>query len=100
MTLMEDGTKFPNEQQFVIHNVKAIIQLLAGLLKDKTLLRVSFNNGNDVYLTTVISIDEKNLAVYLDIGGDEAFNNRLISRKHVAFIKENSLISKRIELSY
>jgi hypothetical protein len=33
MTLMEDGTQFPDEQQYVIHNVKAIIQILTELLK-------------------------------------------------------------------
>ncbi|WP_262965374.1 flagellar brake protein [Methylobacter psychrophilus] len=91
MKLMEDGTKFPDEQQFVIHNVKAIIHILAELLKDNTMLKVSFNNGNDVYLTTVISIDEKNLAVHFDISCDEAFNNRLIASQHVAFIKEDGI---------
>ncbi|UOA09565.1 flagellar brake protein [Methylobacter sp. S3L5C] len=94
MKLMEDGTQFPDEQQYVIRNVKAIIQILTGLLNDNTMLNVSFNNANnvnDVCSTTVISLDEKNLSVHLDIGCDEAFNNRLIASQHVRFIKEDGI---------
>jgi c-di-GMP-binding flagellar brake protein YcgR len=94
MTLMEDGTEFPDEQQYVIHNVKAIIQILTELLKHNSMLKVSFNNANninDVCLTTVISIDQENLAVHLDIGRDEAFNNRLIASQHVSFTKEDDI---------
>jgi c-di-GMP-binding flagellar brake protein YcgR len=88
---MADGLPAGNEQQFVVHNVKAIGQILADLLKHKTTLKVSFNNGNDVYLTSVIALDTVNHAVFLDIGRDEAFNKRLLESHHVTFEKDDGI---------
>lgn len=88
---MADGLPEGIEQQYVIHNVKAISQILADLLKHKTTLKVSFNNGNEVYLTTVIALDTVNHAVFLDIGRDEAFNARLLQSHHVTFEKDDGI---------
>jgi c-di-GMP-binding flagellar brake protein YcgR len=97
---MADGNPAGIEQQYVIHNVKAISQILADLLKQKTTLKVSFNNGNDVYLTSVIALDTVNHAVFLDIGRDEAFNARLLASHNVTFEKDDGIrihwVSKRL----
>lgn len=79
------------DQQFVIHNVKAIGQILADLLKSKTTLKVSFNHGNDVCLSSVIALDTVNHAVFLDIGRDEDFNVRLLASPQVTFEKDDGI---------
>lgn len=88
---MEYGTDLPDEQPYVVHNLKEIIQILNDLSKQKATLKVSFNDGNDVYLTTVIEVDAKNHAVHLDIGRDEAFNKRLLASKHVVLLKDDGV---------
>lgn len=79
------------DQQYVIQNAKAISQILADLLKQKTALKVSFNDGEDVHLTTVIALDKVNHLVYLDIGPDEDFNKRLLQSNQVTFEKDDGV---------
>jgi flagellar brake protein len=84
---MEDATY--DEEQFIVQNQKQIIQILNELAKQHEMLKISF--GNDTCLTNVISVDTHNHAVYLDIGIDEAFNNRLLASHHVAFSKDEGV---------
>ncbi len=93
---MEQNTHLPDEEQYVVHNLKEIIQILTDLSKRKVMLNVSFNHGSDVCLTTIIAVDVKNHAVYLDIGLDEAFNSRLLANHHVAFSKDDGVKIKWI----
>lgn len=88
---MEYGTYLPDEELYVVHNVKEIIQILTDLSKQSVMLRASFNHGQDVYLTTIIALSVKNNAVYLDIGRDDAFNSRLLASDHVVFSKEDGV---------
>ncbi|OIR12312.1 flagellar brake protein YcgR [mine drainage metagenome] len=85
------GTYLPDEEQYVVHNVKEIMQILTDLSKQKVMLKASFNHGHDIYLTTIIALSEKNNAVYLDIGRDDAFNSRLLASEHVVFSKEDGV---------
>lgn len=75
----------------MVHNLKEIIQILSDLSKRKTTIKASFNRGDDEYLTTIIEVDEKNHAVYLDIGLDDAFNNKLLLSSHVLFLREDGV---------
>jgi CheY-like chemotaxis protein len=77
-----------------VRSIETIIQILTKLLEHNSTLKISIendNNTNNTCLTTIISIDQKNLAVYLDIGRDEAFNNRLIASQYVSFTKEDDI---------
>ncbi len=88
---MEHAAHTADEEQFVVHNPKEVVQILNDLLKQKITLKVSFNHGADVYLTTVITIDTKSHTVNLDIGRDEEFNRRLLASKSVLFSKEEGI---------
>jgi c-di-GMP-binding flagellar brake protein YcgR len=86
---MEHAIHTHDEEQFFVQNQKQIIQILNDLAKHHEMLKVSFNN--DTCLTNVISVDANNHAVYLDIGIDEAFNNRLLASHHVVFSKDDGI---------
>jgi c-di-GMP-binding flagellar brake protein YcgR len=86
---MEHAAHSDDEEKFIVQNQKQIIQILNDLSKHHEMLKVSFNN--DTCLTNVISVDANNHAVYLDIGIDEAFNNRLLSSHHVVFSKDDGV---------
>lgn len=86
---MEHVTHSHDEEQFIIQNQKQIIQILNDLAKHHEMIKVSFNN--DTCLTNVISVDASIHTVYLDIGIDEAFNNRLLASHHVVFTKDDGV---------
>lgn len=88
---MEQVTNFSDEQQYVVRNVKEIIQILNELIKQKSFIKVSFNEGLEQCLTTIIEVDAQNNALYLDIGLDEAFNSRLLASHNVLFTKETGV---------
>jgi c-di-GMP-binding flagellar brake protein YcgR len=88
---MEHTTFYHNEEQYIVHHPKEVMQILNDLIKHKAMLKVSFNHGVDDYLTNIISIDPKVGVVYLDVGVDEEFNRRLFASSHVVFLKEDGV---------
>jgi flagellar brake protein len=88
---MNDQTKLPDDDQFAVHHPKEISQILTELGKNKTILNVSFNHGQDQCLTTVIGVDAEKRAVYLDIGLDAGFNKRLLESSHMIFSKDDGI---------
>jgi c-di-GMP-binding flagellar brake protein YcgR len=88
---MEHTTHIHDEEQYIVHNPKEVMQILTNLVKQKVMLKVSFNQGADEYLTTVIAIDTKNHAVHLDIGRDDEFNRRLLASQRVLFLKDEGI---------
>lgn len=85
---MEQMANVPDEEQFVVRNLKEIIQILTEMSKQNIDIKLSFNSGNDVCLTRVISVDTKRNVVYLDTGIDEGFNTRLLAADYVLFNKD------------
>ena len=86
---MEHVTHTHDEEQYIVQNQKQIVQILNDLAKNHEMLKVTF--GHDSCLTSVISVDVTNHALYLDVGIDEAFNNRLAASHHVVFTKEDGV---------
>ncbi|MDI1361374.1 flagellar brake protein [Methylotenera sp.] len=86
---MEEAARANDEEQFIVQNQKQIIQILNDLAKHHEMLKVSF--GHDTCLTNVISVDVNNHVVYLDIGIDDAFNDRLLASHYVVFSKDDGI---------
>jgi c-di-GMP-binding flagellar brake protein YcgR len=82
---MSHATISADEQRFHVHNEKEILQILNDLAKRKVTLSVSFNHGNEGFLTTVVTVDNEKRLAYLDIGQDDTFNDRLVASHDVAF---------------
>ncbi|MFM9835485.1 MAG: flagellar brake protein [Methylophilaceae bacterium] len=86
-----DYMNMSDEDRCTVSNPKEIGQVLDDLAKNKSMINVSFNQGQDQCLTTVIAVDrEKNIA-YLDIGIDEGFNKRLASSTEITFTKNEGV---------
>lgn len=91
---MKHVTNLPEEQPYIVQNLKEIIQILTDLAKHKATFKVSFSDGHDHhdgYLTSVIEVDTKNHAVHLDVGIDEAFNSKMLASNHVIFTKNDGI---------
>lgn len=88
---MEHVAIVHDEEQYIVRNPKEVVQILNDLIKHKSMIKLTFNRGADVCLTSVIEVDAKTGAVYLDVGIDEAFNRRLLASNHVIFLKEDGV---------
>lgn len=88
---MIDYVNMTDEDRCTVRNPKEIGQVLLDLAKSKSMINVSFNQGQDQCLTTVIAVDRENNTAYLDIGIDEGFNTRLLASKHVTFSKDEGV---------
>jgi c-di-GMP-binding flagellar brake protein YcgR len=88
---MSNNDALLGEEQYLVHNIKEVAQILKDLAKNNVMLKASFNEGNDVYLTTVIAVDDIKKCAYLDIGRDDAFNARLLDSDHVTFSKDDGV---------
>lgn len=80
-----------DEAQYIVRNNKEIIQILSELVKQKAMLKISFDAGLGECLTSIIEMDTKNNVLYLDIGLDEIFNSRLLASNYVLFSKEEGV---------
>lgn len=88
---MIDQSDLSADARCTVHNPKEICQILSDLAKNKAVINLSFNQGRDQCLSTVIAVDGDRNAVYLDIGIDEGFNRRLVESNHVIFSKNEGI---------
>ena len=88
---MTDDALTADEQRYLVHNPLEIARILNDLAKEKTMLKATFNHGNDSYLTTVIEANPQTRVVYLDVSRDDGFNQRLVASHHVLFTKDEGV---------
>jgi flagellar brake protein len=91
---MEQATYLQSEEQFLVHNQKEIVHILNELAKHHVMLKLTFNQKT--CLTNVISVDTRENVVYLDIGVDEVFNDKLLTSHHITFSKDDGVKIKWI----
>jgi len=88
---MVDNTVANDDEKFLTQHPVAIAQVLNELAKNKTTLNLSFNQGQDQGLTTVIGVSKDKKFVYLDKSLDAGFNKRLLASKLVVFSKTDGI---------
>ncbi len=88
---MSATPKFENEEDYTVHNNKEIVQILKKLIDDKTNLRVSFNQGNEDYITNIISVDNESGHLYFDLTVDDVFNQRLTNSATIMVSKDSGI---------
>lgn len=79
------------EQKYLVYNKKEILNILNELSKKKSMINVSFNHGNENFLTTIISVDDSKQLAYLDLGRDESFNERLLASHDACFSNNDGI---------
>ncbi len=84
---MADSAVVNNEEQYLTEHPVEIAQVLNELAKNKTTLNMTFNQGRDQGLTTVIGVSKDKKYVYLDKSLDAGFNKRLLASDSIAFMK-------------
>jgi flagellar brake protein len=80
-----------DEEKYLTQHPVAIAQVLNDLAKNKTTLNLSFNQGRDQGLTTVIGVSKDKKYVYLDKSLDAGFNKRLLASDYIVFSKTDGI---------
>lgn len=88
---MADGNKIKVESvqdnsEFLVHNSLEIIRTLRGLASRNELVSAFFNAGNDLMLTSVLSVDTNTNSAALDLGSNEALNRRILASDKIIFV--------------
>lgn len=81
----------PEDESFIVRNNKAVLQILNGLKADATSLKISFREGKEDYITTIVDVDVENNAVMFDMSIDDAFNKRLLASDKIGILKETGI---------
>lgn len=88
---MSENTVANDEDKYLTQHPVAIAQVLNELAKNKTTLNLSFNQGRDQGLTTVIGVSKDKKFVYLDKSLDAGFNKRLLASDYIVFSKTDGI---------
>jgi c-di-GMP-binding flagellar brake protein YcgR len=70
---------------YAIQNQRQISSHLFLLIKNKCLLSVSIETSGETYITTLLSINEKNHTLVLDYGPNERLNHHISIAREVRF---------------
>lgn len=79
------------DARFILHHAREISKTLDDLCQHQVPLNIVYDNAQAPYPTTIIAVDEKNKAVYLDISLDVELNASLLASKHLLLTKEDGL---------
>ncbi len=80
-----------NEEDYIVRNPKEVAQIINTLREDKVNLRVTFNRGQEDFLTNIISQDAEDGHVYLDMTVDDIFNKRMLNSDHILISKDDGI---------
>lgn len=74
-----------DNDNFTLKNSNEITRKLNLLLKQNSLLTVSFNEGKSFFISTLISIDLKKKQLHLDSASDKKINQQLYKASNILF---------------
>lgn len=79
------------EEDFIVRHKLEILQILNALKDEENDLKVSFNHGEDDYVTRIIHISDDHQHLYLDMTIDEDFNKRMVASPELLIHKDNGI---------
>lgn len=79
------------EEDFIVRHNLQILQILKALKDEQNDLKVSFNHGEEDYVTRIIHFAADHKHLYLDITIDEDFNKRMIASPELLIHKDNGI---------
>ncbi|MEB0139853.1 MULTISPECIES: flagellar brake protein [unclassified Undibacterium] len=74
-----------NQSPFQVDSRREIISLLRGLKDNNQLISMLINSGSEVYLTSILEIDDTNNSVIVDSAPSQLANQRIVEAPRVSF---------------
>jgi len=75
----------PDKANFTLKNPSEITRKLNIILKQNSLITVSFNEGQSFFLSTLLDIDTKKQKMSLDFASDDHLNKQVIKASTITF---------------
>lgn len=74
-----------NQSSFLVESRREVMALLRGLKEHKQLISMMINEGSEVFITSVLDLDDANNTVTFDSAPNPAANQRIIEASRVFF---------------
>ena len=74
-----------NQSPFQVDSRREIIGLLRGLKESKQLISMLINSGSEVFITSILDVDEETNLVIIDSAPGQLANQRIIEAPRVSF---------------
>lgn len=74
-----------NQSPFLVESRREVIALLRGLKEKNQLISMMINEGAEIFITSVLEIDDLNNTVTIDSAPSQAANQRIIEAPRVFF---------------
>ncbi len=74
-----------NQSSFLVESRREVIALLRGLKEHKQLISMMINEGSEVFITSVLDLDDANNTVTFDSAPNPAANQRITEASRVFF---------------
>lgn len=74
-----------NQSSFLVESRREVIALLRGLKEHKQLISMMINEGSEVFITSVLDLDDANNTVTIDSAPNPAANQRITEASRVFF---------------
>ncbi|MBI3284464.1 MAG: flagellar brake protein [Burkholderiales bacterium] len=74
-----------NQSPFQVDSRREIIALLRGLKESNQLIGMMINSGSEIFITTVLDVDDANNSVIVDSAPGQLANQRIVEAPRVSF---------------
>ena len=74
-----------NQSPFQVDSRREIIGLLRGLKESKQLISMLINNGSEVFITSILNVDDDTNLIIIDSAPGQLANQRIIDAPRVSF---------------
>ncbi|MFZ6872721.1 flagellar brake protein [Undibacterium sp. Di27W] len=74
-----------NQSPFQVDSRREIIGLLRGLKDSKQLISMLINNGSEVFITSILDVDDNSNLVIIDSAPGQLANQRIVEAPRVSF---------------
>lgn len=94
-----DQTPIAPEDSYAIHNESDIQFVLRGVMQEKTLITLYFDQGNSFILSSILAIDPRNKIMILDYGNDEKLNQKILNTAKLTCVTSQAKVKVEFKCS-
>jgi c-di-GMP-binding flagellar brake protein YcgR len=84
--------------RFLLRSPQEIVQVLRGVAKGRELVTVYFDHGQRFFLSTLLAVEPREDALFLDWGVDEEQNRRALAATHLVCITSHERVKVQFAL--
>ena len=76
----------PRNRDYMLRSKKEVTAILRALIEHGTLISVHFNQGNDIFISSLLDLSADGMSMVLDLGSKDEINQRALSSEKLICI--------------